>query len=218
MLISSTIHPVASLIIRTSLCRSRPWLLTAVAIPTLALAISAPPAQAVPVTLIVDNPHQTVARPASGTIVVDFIGTVSFGVDFHFTEAILDFEYNRFSTDCIPTDFGPLNFSSANGGSVTGTLFTAEVSPSTVPGLYGFHFGTSEPAIFSIEGGDDGRFVTVMRSFSIRVTNGVPDASNSALLLSLSLAILLGFRRKLIPRYASNKELQARLHESSEVS
>jgi hypothetical protein len=43
--------------------------------------------------------------------------------------AILDVDYNRASTSGIPTEFGPLDFSKAdNGGSVSGVLFTAEVS------------------------------------------------------------------------------------------
>jgi len=154
---------------------------------------------AVPVTLTLDNPHQTIARPASGEIVLNFTGTVSFGHDFHFEEAELDFAYNRSSTKGIATEFGPVDFSDANnGGSVTGVLFTAEIFSSTAPGLYGFEFGTKEPATLSIEGADDETFVTVMRSFSIRVTNGtaVPDESSSALLLGVSFVSLVVFQCK----------------------
>jgi hypothetical protein len=175
----------------------------------LALAILGPATflqsvSAVPVTLTLDNPHQTIARPASGEIVLNFTGTVSFGADFNFEEAKLDFDYNRSSTEGIPTEFGPVDFSDANnGGSVTGVLFTAEISPSTAPGLYGFEFGTKEPATLSIEGADEGSddetFVTVMRSFSIRVTNGtaVPDESSSALLLGLSFVTVSLLQRRL---------------------
>ena len=86
------------------------------------------PAYAVPVTLTLDNPHQTIARPASGEIVLNFTGTVSFDHDFHFEEAELDFDYNSSSTDGIPTEFGPVDFSDANNGSsVTGVLFSAEI-------------------------------------------------------------------------------------------
>ena len=166
----------------------------------LGLATFAQRAYAVPVTLTLDNPHQTIARPASGEIVLNFTGTVSFGHDFHFEEAELDFAYNRSSTESIPTEFGPVDFSDANnGGSVTGVLFTAEISSLTAPGLYGFEFGTKEPATLSIEGGaDDETFVTVSRSFSIRVTNGtaVPDESSSALLLGVSFVSLVVFRCK----------------------
>jgi hypothetical protein len=147
------------------------------------------PLSAIPVTLIINNPHQTIARPTSGTVVLNFTGTVSFGPDFEFEEAILDIDYNHSSTSGIPTEFGPLNFSKAdNGGSVSGILFTAEVSSSTVPGFYGFHFGTGDDASFSIEGANGEEFVTKSRPFSIRVTNGtaVSDASNSALLLCVS--------------------------------
>jgi hypothetical protein len=152
----------------------------------LGLAAFAQPAYAVPVTLTLDNPHQTIAGPASGEIVLNFTGTVSFDHDFYFEEAKLDFDYNSSSTEGIPTEFGPVDFSNANnGGSVTGVLFTAEISSSTAPGLYGFEFGTKEPATLSIEGANDETFVAVMRSFSIRVTNGmaVPEKSSSALLL-----------------------------------
>ena len=166
----------------------------------LGLATFALSAYAVPVTLTLDNPHQTIARPASGEIVLNFTGTVSFGHDFHFEEAELDFDYNSSSTEGIPTEFGPVDFSDANnGGSVTGVLFTAEISSLTAPGLYGFEFGTKEPATLSIEGGaDDETFVTVSRSFSIRVTNGtaVPDESSSALLLGVSFVSLVVFQCK----------------------
>jgi hypothetical protein len=146
-----------------------------------------------------DNPHQTIARPASGEIVLNFTGTVSFGHDFHFEEAELNFAYNRSSTSAVSTFFGSVDFCKANnGGSVTGVLFTAEISSLTAPGLYGFEFGTNEPATLSIEGADDETFVTVMRSFSIRVTNGtaVPDESSSALLLGVSFVSLVVFQCK----------------------
>jgi hypothetical protein len=71
----------------------------------------------------------------------------------------------------------------------------AEIFSSTAPGLYGFEFGTKEPATLSIEGADGETFVTVMRSFSIRVTNGtaVPDECSSALLLGVSFVSLVVF-------------------------
>ena len=166
----------------------------------LCLATFAQPAYAVPVTLTLDNPHRTIARPADGEIVLDFTGTVSFGHDFHFEEADLDFDYNSSSTEGIPTEFGPVDFSDANnGGSVTGVLFTAEISSLTAPGLYGFEFGTKEPATLSIEGANDETFVTEMRSFSVRVTNGtaVPDESSSALLLGLSFVTVSLIQRRL---------------------
>jgi hypothetical protein len=165
----------------------------------LCLATFAQPAYAVPVTLTLDNPHRTIARPANGELVLNFTGTVSFGHDFHFEEAELDFDYNSSSTDGIPTKFGPVDFSDANnGGNVTGVLFTAEISSLTDPGLYGSKFGTKEPATLSIEGADDETFVTVSRSFSIRVTNGtaVPDESSSALLLGVSFVSLVVFQCK----------------------
>jgi len=150
----------------------------------------AQPVCAVPVTLTIDNPHLTVRRPATGHIVLNFTGTVSFGDDFDFEEAILDFDYNHSSSDGIPTELGSLHFSKADDGrSVSGILFTAVINSSTLPGLYGFHFGGHDPAEFSIEGSDEGRFVTITRTFSIRVT--VPDGGNSGLLLGASILILV---------------------------
>src|SRR5438132_12926972 len=158
----------------------------------------AQPVRAVPVTLTIDNPHQTVRRPASGQITLNFTGTVSFGDDFDFEEAILDFDYNHSSTSGIPTELGSLDFSDANhGGSVSGILFTGVISSSTIPGLYGFHFGGHDPAEFSIEGSDERGFATVTRTFSILVT--VPDDGNSALLLGTSISILV-FLLRLIAR------------------
>ena len=154
------------------------------------------PVSAVPITLTLDNPHQTIKRPASGTIVLNFTGTVSFGPNFDFEEAVLDFDYNRSSTSGIPTEFGRLHFSRAdNGGSVSGVLFTAEVSSTTVPGLYEFHFGGRQPAEFSIEGSNERMFATVSRSFSILVI--VPDQGKSALLLGISFATLFFVQRRL---------------------
>ena len=150
------------------------------------------PVCAVPVTLTIDNPHLTVRRPATGQIVLNFTGTVSFGDDFDFEEAILDVDYNHSSSGGIPTELGSLDFSKADdGGSVSGILFTALVSSSAIPGLYGFHFGGHDPAEFSIEGSDERRFVTVTQTFSILVT--VPDGGNSALLLGTSILILFSF-------------------------
>jgi len=187
-------------IIKKPICRSHPSLLALVALAVLGLTAFVQSVSAVPITLTLDNPHQTIARPASGEIVLNFTGTVSFGHDFHFEEAELDFAYNRSSTKGIATEFGPVDFSDANNGrSVTGVLFTAEIFSSTASGLYGFEFGTKEPATLSIEGADDETFVTVMRSFSIRVTNGtaVPDESSSALLLGLGLVPVSLLQRRL---------------------
>jgi hypothetical protein len=167
---------------KKSIARSRGLLLAPV---LLGLATFAQPAYAVPVTLTLDNPHQTIAHPGTGEIVLNFTGTVSFDHDFHFEEAELDFAYNRSSTSAVSTAFGPVDFSDANnGGSVTAVLFTAEISSLTAPDLYAFEFETKEPATLSIEGANDETFATVMRSFSIRVTNGtaVPEKSSSALL------------------------------------
>jgi hypothetical protein len=156
----------------------------------ISLSAFAQPVCAVPVTLTIDNPHLTVRRPATGQIVLNFTGTVSFGDDFDFEEAILDVDYNHSSSSGIPTELGSLDFSNADDGrSVSGILFTAVVSSSTIPGLYGFHFGGHHPAEFSIEGSDERRFVTVTQTFSILVT--VPDGGNSALLLGTSILMLV---------------------------
>lgn len=179
---------------------SHPALLAPVALAAvLGLAPFVQSASAVPVTLTLNNPHQIISRPTNGTLVLEFTGTVSFGADFEFEEAVLDIDYNRSSTEGIPTDFAELDFSKANnGGSVTGVLFTAEISSSTAPGLYGFHFGGQDDAIFSIEGGDGIAFVTESRPFSIRVTDGtaVPDTSSSALLLGFSFVSVSLLQRK----------------------
>jgi hypothetical protein len=197
-------------IIKKPICCSHRFLIALVALAILGLATFVQSLSAVPVTLTLDNPHQTIARPASGEIVLNFTGTVGFDHDFHFEEAELDFDYNSSSTKGIPTEFGPVDFSDANnGGSVTGVLFTAEISSLTAPGLYGFEFGTKEPATLSVEGANDETFVTAMRSFSIRVTNGtaVPDESSSALLLGLSFVTVSLLQRKLAGIRAANVRL-----------
>ena len=155
----------------------------------------AQPARATPVTLTIDNPHQTILRPTKGQVVLDFFGTVSFGDEFHFEEAVLDTDYNQSSTSGIPTELGSLDFSQADlGGSVTGVLFTAVVTPLTTPGIYGFHFGGHRPAEFAIEGSNERRFVTAAETFSILVR--VSDQGNTALLLSLSILFLAFLPRR----------------------
>lgn len=173
--------------VKKSIGRSHLFLLGLIAI---SLGAFAQRVHAVPVTVTLDNPHPTVVRPTGGQIVLNFTGTVSFGDDFEFEEAILDVDYNHSSSSGIPTHFGSLDFSEADhGGSVSGVLFTAVVSSSTTPGLYGFHFGGSEPAEFSIEGSNEERLVTVTKTFSILVT--VPDEGDSALLLGTSVLTLV---------------------------
>src|SRR5207244_4784566 len=87
----------------------------------ISLSAFAQPVCAVPVTLTIDNPHLTVRRPATGQIVLNFTGTVSFGDDFDFEEAILDVDYNHSSSGGIPTERASLYLSkSYNGTSVTG--------------------------------------------------------------------------------------------------
>lgn len=160
----------------------------------LLMCIFAEPLQAVPIKLTIDNPHQTVVRPANGVIALDFIGTVMIGHRFSFEEAILDVDYDRSSNHGIPTQLGSLNFSDADhGGSISGVLFTALINSSTVPGFYGFHFGGNEPAEFSIEASDERRFVTASQAFSIRVI--ASDASGTLLLSSIATSSLLLLRR-----------------------
>jgi hypothetical protein len=163
----------------------------------LALNISAPTVvEAVPITLSLDNPNQTVARPSSGTTIVDFAGTVIVDPNFRFDLIDFDVPFNASGDSLNPGDWEPAFltfFNSPDGGTYTGSIFHVTVSATNPPGLYQFNVVPQFPSelflrVIPLEGGET---VSARETISVLVTGvGVPDRGSSILLLGLSLAAL----------------------------
>jgi hypothetical protein len=183
----------------------------------LALSIFAPAVvEAVPITLSLDNPSQSVVRPSSGTVTLNFTGTVMIepGFAFHgIQDVILDFPFNASGSHFLDRVFGDafLPFvqdhqaSTGNftGGTFIGTLFTINVTPEDPLGLYAF-VGGGPPnlpsEVFLRVADENNENMTVAReAFSVLVT-GVPDRGSSILLLGLSLAALYSVQRAFVSR------------------
>ena len=173
----------------------------------LALVISVPVAvEAVPITLTLDNPNQTVATPASGTLTIGFTGTVTLDPGF-LVNANLDPAGNSTFTHFLTTTLAPgfLNFLNTSTGSYSGLLFSVAVPFGTLPDLYlitsggGFSYLALDG--FNPQTGGD---AFARESFSVLVTNGVsvPESHPGALFLGVALAGLFAARRFLVARRA----------------
>jgi hypothetical protein len=171
----------------------------------LALGIFAPAVvEAVPITLSLDNPNQSVAHPSSGTVTLAFTGTTIIEPGFAFggfNQA--HFPFNFAGTHFLNVDFSAAFVSFFNdhtgnftGGTFTGTIFNTFVTPGDPPALYAFDGGSSPgPAQITLTVVDaNGVPNHAIEAFSVRVTGvGVPDRGSSILLLGLSLAAVWSF-------------------------
>ena len=173
----------------------------------LALNIFAPAVvEAVPVTLSLDNPTQTVAVPPSGTTNVHFGGTLTIAPGFHFesefpSSLVIDLPFNASGTNHLEVGVNPSFVSFLLGpppgtGTFTGLMFDVLVPAGTPPGLYAYHLFPDGAEIFVRVRNDEGplqEFVA-RANFSVLVTGtAVPDHGSSLLLLGLSLAALWSF-------------------------
>ena len=184
----------------------------------LALSIFAPAVvEAVPITLSLDNPNQSVARPSSGTVTLAFTGTVMIEPGFAFSgsDALAVFVHSPFNfagTHFLDVDLSPAFVAFAidhrdifTGGTFTGTLFNAFVTPGDPPALYAFDGGSpgaNGPAqvFLRVNFGTENQF-SALEAYSVRVTGGgVPDRGSSILLLGLGLAALCCAQRAFVSR------------------
>ena len=172
-----------------------------------ALAIFVPAVvKAVPVTLSLDNPNQTVAVPPSGTTMVDFAGTLIIAPGFHFegefpSSLVIDFPFNAAGSHSLTVTGNSAFLAFLLGppfgtGTYTGSMFEVSVPTGTPVGLYAYHLFPDLAEIFVRVRNDEGpleEFVA-RANFSVLVTGvGVPDRGSSILLLGLSLAALWSF-------------------------
>lgn len=142
------------------------------------------------VTLVLDNPNQTIAAPGTGSITVNFTGTVSFAAGYSSSNGgTLFVAYNASSSNYVLTQFNSLDLNLANnGGSVSGLLFTATVSSTTSPDYYGYQAFTLNPAYYSANATNDGGATnsTAFSNFSVTVTPAVtPEPGSAALLVGM---------------------------------
>ena len=171
----------------------------------LALSIFAPAVvEAVPITLSLDNPNQSVVHPSSGTVTLSFTGTIIIELGFAFNppgDVLGTQPFNFLGTHHLGGAFTGAFVTFVNdhrgiftGGTFTGTIFDTFVTPGDPPDLYAFSGGGpgfNQPADLFLRVADqNNQNETVAReAFSVQVT-GVPDRGSSILLLGLSLAAL----------------------------
>jgi hypothetical protein len=180
----------------------------------LALTIFAPAVvEAVPLTLSLDNPNQSVAAPPSGTTILDFSGTITVDAGYRFNPpgaAFIGAPFNASGshsldgmiTAAFDAFFNDLSTSTA-GGTFTGTIFQIFVPAGTPPALYAYHLFPDLSDVFLRVQLDDipNTEFTAQEPFSILVTGGtVPDRGSSILLLGLSLAALCSVQRAFVSR------------------
>jgi hypothetical protein len=176
----------------------------------LALSIFAPAlVEAVPITLSLDNPNQSVAHPSSGTVTLSLTGTIIIEPGFAFNppgDVVVTAPFNFLGTHHLGGALTGAFVAFVNdhrgiftGGTFTGTILNSFVTPGDPPDLYAFTGGGpgfNQPAdVFLRVADENNQNETVAReAFSIQVTGvGVPDRGSSILLLSLSLAALWSF-------------------------
>jgi hypothetical protein len=109
----------------------------------LCLGLVAAPARAAFVTITLDNPNQSVTVPASGSITLDFTGTVTIAQGATFSSSTVTSAYDSVNDFLIPSLSGLDLSPASNGGSVSGLLFTITIDPGTPPGFYSLNPTTS---------------------------------------------------------------------------
>jgi hypothetical protein len=160
------------------------------------LAVAAP-ARADFVTVTLDTPDVVVEQPGSGSVTVDFTGTISFAAGFSDHGASLDYAFQGF--DAIATTFGPVDRSAANDGhSVSGVLFTATIDATTPLGVYDTNLAHPGLPIYSVDASNlSGDIATGVATFRITVIRSVPEPASLALVGIGGLgAMALALRRR----------------------
>lgn len=166
-------------------------------------------AVAMPITFTLDNPNQTVMAPASGSVLVDFTGTVTVAPKFSLNGGSIDFAFNAPLTNHLEGFFTDAfnDFLTGGTGSFTGSIFNMIVPAGTPIDLYSFNEAGSSAMVTlfgSFNGGSrtlgEGG-VSASQAFSVKVIGGtVPEGGSSLLLLGFSFALLFAGRRIFAPR------------------
>ncbi len=146
------------------------------------------------VTLTLDKPDQTVVVPASGSITIQFTGTLTIARGYDYAGGYLDTAWNEDETTSIPTAYGALNFADAsNGNTIKGVLFTATISASTPPGDYYTNpLDLLSSLVVKVDG--PGGPASTYAAFSIKVL--APEPSTLALTALGGPLAALAFRRR----------------------
>jgi len=166
-----------------------------------ALALRLPVAvEAVPITLSLDNPNAVVVQPSSGSITVNFFGTITVDPAYHlFSWGILS-PYNATLTSDLGFPYPAPEFTAFVGqsGTYTGLLFWITVTSTTPLDFYGYDY-LGNPCLFFVDAEPiaGGETTNASQAYSVLVTNGfsVPDYGSSMALFGMSLGGLCLFQR-----------------------
>ena len=142
------------------------------------------PGAANAVTIALDHPAQSVVRPDTGSIQVDFTGHIGLTAGYELLYVKVDFAED---------DAGDhLSLPSVNSGpfgwATDGVLFSETVRSTNAPGLYG-------PVVIEYGECADDTCIYAETTYSVEVTSPVDEAETIAL-MGLGLLGLAGARRK----------------------
>jgi hypothetical protein len=169
--------------------------------------------EAVPVTLSLDNPNQSVAAPSSGFISLNFSGTLVIDPNYQASSASLNQPFNSSNSNFLTGSFDSAFltfFGTVGTGTYTGNFFNITVPAGTPPDLYAFQQFTSNPSLFGVVVSfvGDGLLAgpagtpeqSASQAFSILVTNGnqVPESGSSMAFLGLSVMGIFFARRAVV--------------------
>jgi hypothetical protein len=160
--------------------------------------------RAVPITLNLDNPNQSVGVPSNGSTTVFITGTIAIDPSYHIIGVALDSPTNAQGislTIATSLAFNMFQFNQGTG-TFSGVILEITVPAGTPLGLYNLATDLVDPATFGIgvQSVTGGASSSASQTYSVLVTNGtsVPDGGSSFLLLSLSVVGLCFSRRAFI--------------------
>ena len=174
----------------------RPYRIAAASI-ALCLGLVAAPARAAFITVTLDSPSQSVTVPASGSILLNFTGTVTIPQGLTFVSSTLTPAFDAANDELIPSLSG-LNLAPAsNGGSVSGLLFSVTINSTTAPGFYNLNPTTSFPEYGVTASIATGGTSFVGESYTVTVNaRAVPEPSALALTACGAGLAALGLRHR----------------------
>jgi hypothetical protein len=177
----------------------------------LAVAVLSPlAANAVPVTLTLNNPNQVTMAPSLGQVTLIFSGTVTVDPNYHFSGAFFDPAFNNSHTNFLSGQLDAGFAIAWNGtGTYTGDLFQIDVPAGTPADLYSVQAMSNMLSQLYVDvvlvgggtnGVDGGTVIRASQAYSVLVMNGqnVPENDTTLLLLGLVVAILFFARRMFV--------------------